>query len=247
MDNEFGASAEADRALVNQAPTGLGPPGFDPSRERGLVERLRGPVQWGYMCLADGGFIADDTPVEAASALESRSAIEAPENNEPDEQWRSIKRAIDHFVGRVPSIGKHRAVNTAHIQAVVARLDAADDREAADTIVWLCWHRALDQVRERFLLADKDEQLAEVRRTNDGAELRVIGQRMLDDHQTSEAHHPDHVLVNRRDFELLRAAIMRIVSDPPDPFRDRDASLAEDAAAAEPRSGGSPGPKGIAP
>lgn len=37
-----------------------------------LVERLQGPVQWGYMCLADGGFIADDTPLEAANFIEAR-------------------------------------------------------------------------------------------------------------------------------------------------------------------------------
>jgi hypothetical protein len=91
------------------------------------------------------------------------AAVDAPENGEPDAEWRAIRRTIDYFVGRVPTIGKHRAVNTAHIQAVVARLDEAGDREAADTIVWLCWHRALDRERERFLLADKDEELTALR------------------------------------------------------------------------------------
>jgi hypothetical protein len=33
MNDIHGASAGADQALVNQAPTGLGRPGFDPSRE----------------------------------------------------------------------------------------------------------------------------------------------------------------------------------------------------------------------
>ncbi len=86
--------------------------------------------------------------------------IVPPENGEPDPEWRAIKRAIDQFVGRVPTISKHRALNNAHIKGVVDRLDASGDHEAADTIVWQCWWRALDRERERFLLADKDEQIA---------------------------------------------------------------------------------------
>lgn len=39
-----------------------------------LVARLHGPVQWGHMCLADGGFIADDTPIEAAARIEALEA-----------------------------------------------------------------------------------------------------------------------------------------------------------------------------
>lgn len=83
--------------------------------------------------------------------------IEAPENGETDPEWRAIRRAIDQFVGRVPTISKHRAVTNAHIAAVVERLDAAGDREAADTIVWQCWWRALDRERERFLMQDAQE------------------------------------------------------------------------------------------
>jgi hypothetical protein len=83
--------------------------------------------------------------------------IEPPENGEPDPEWRAIRRAIDQFAGRIPTIGKHRAVNNVHLADVVARLDAAGDREAADTIVWQAWHRALDRERERFLLADARE------------------------------------------------------------------------------------------
>ncbi len=45
-------------------------------------------------------------------------------------------------------------------------------------------------------------------------------------------------------FDAKTARFARLVSHP---RRDRDASLAEDAGtAAEPRSGGSPGPEGIA-
>jgi hypothetical protein len=34
-----------------------------------LLRRLHTPVQWGYMYIARGGFIADDAPVEAAAVL----------------------------------------------------------------------------------------------------------------------------------------------------------------------------------
>lgn len=88
--------------------------------------------------------------------------VEAPENGEPDPEWRAIRRAIDQFVGRVPVISKHRAIHNTTLAETVARLDAAGDREAADTIVWLCWFRALDRERERFLLADAAEKSATV-------------------------------------------------------------------------------------
>jgi hypothetical protein len=39
-----------------------------------IVDRLHGPVQWGYMCLADGGFIQDDAPVEAAAEITTLKA-----------------------------------------------------------------------------------------------------------------------------------------------------------------------------
>jgi len=96
---------------------------------------------------------------EARVSAREEDPIDPPENGEPDPQWRAIKRAIDQFAGRVPSISKHRATNNAHIAAVVARLDAAGDAEAADTIVWQCWFRALDRERERFLLADARDAL----------------------------------------------------------------------------------------
>ncbi len=34
-----------------------------------LVERLEGPHEWGYRDIADGGFVADDTPYEAATEI----------------------------------------------------------------------------------------------------------------------------------------------------------------------------------
>jgi len=87
----------------------------------------------------------------------SREPIQAPENGEKDPEWRAIRRSIDMFVGRVPTIGKHSAVHVSHIKETVARLDAAGDRAAADTIVWQCWYRALDRERERFLLSHAAE------------------------------------------------------------------------------------------
>ena len=95
-----------------------------------------------------------------AAASDQGEVIEAPENGEPDPEWRAIRRAIDQFVGRVPVINKHRAVHNTVIAETVARLDAAGDREAADVIVWQCWYRALDRERERFLLADAEERIA---------------------------------------------------------------------------------------
>ena len=77
-----------------------------------------------------------------------------PANGERNPELAAIKRTIDYFVERRPVIGKHHAVNTAHITTVVANLDAIGEREAADTIVWLVWHRALDRERERFLTED---------------------------------------------------------------------------------------------
>ena len=100
--------------------------------------------------------------VTAAFGTVRERSVKAPTNGEPDPAWAAIKRAIDQFVGRVPSIGKHRALNNAHLAALVERLDAAGDKEAADTIVWQCWWRALDRERERFLLADAEERLAAV-------------------------------------------------------------------------------------
>jgi hypothetical protein len=48
-----------------------------------LQKRLYGPVQWGYMCLADGGFIADDTPREAAERVSQLEAeVELLSNRE---------------------------------------------------------------------------------------------------------------------------------------------------------------------
>jgi hypothetical protein len=35
-----------------------------------LIERLLGPHEWGYRCLAEGGFISDEAPVLAAVALQ---------------------------------------------------------------------------------------------------------------------------------------------------------------------------------
>lgn len=89
-----------------------------------------------------------------------------PPNGEKDPEWAAIKRAIDQFVGRVPTVGKHRAVNNAHLAETVAHLDAIGERAAADTIVWLCWWRALDRERERFLAASPSRPSTE-------AELRA--------------------------------------------------------------------------
>jgi hypothetical protein len=110
-----------------------------------------------------------------AAALRRRDrvveeAIVPPVNGEPDPEWAVIRRAIDQFAGRVPTISKHRALHNTHLAAVVARLDAAGDREAADTIVWQCWYRALDRERERFLLEDARAAL------HDAAHLQQNGE-----------------------------------------------------------------------
>lgn len=56
-----------------------------------LVRRLHGPVQWGYMCLTDGGFIADDTPIEAAARIEALEAAlrRIAEGNLGDLPWEA--------------------------------------------------------------------------------------------------------------------------------------------------------------
>ena len=57
-------------------------------------------------------------------------------------------------LGRIPVISKYRAVNHAQLKETIAALDAAGMREAADTIVWLVWHRILDEQRHDFLMED---------------------------------------------------------------------------------------------
>lgn len=51
------------------------------------------------------------------------------------------------------------------------------------------------------LQATVERQAAEI------ARLRGIAAAMRDDHQTSETHHPDHILVTRKDFDALCQAL----------------------------------------
>lgn len=59
-----------------------------------LIERLEGPHEWGYRCLAGGGFVADDTPFDAATKLrtlaEQRGADRAFEEAE---RYRTLAEA----------------------------------------------------------------------------------------------------------------------------------------------------------
>ncbi|WP_347270338.1 hypothetical protein [Rhizorhabdus histidinilytica] len=70
-------------------------------------------------------------------------------------------KASEIYVGRRPSISKHRALNNVHIKGIIDRLDEIGEAEAADTLVWLLWWRDLDAQRERFLIDHWNEQLAE--------------------------------------------------------------------------------------
>lgn len=81
-----------------------------------MVERLRGPVQWGYMCLADGGFIKDDTPVDAADLITRLSATDTEAmrllrealNRLPD-RYKDDQRLIDEisgFLARIDALAK---------------------------------------------------------------------------------------------------------------------------------------------
>lgn len=129
---------------------------------RDLLAALEGMDLAGHAALAASKaheFMARTQP----DGYDPLPPVEAPENGETDPEWRAIRRSIDLFVGRVPVVGKHRALNTRHIEETVARLDAAGDHAAADTIVWQCWHRALDRERERFLLDDARQRMAALR------------------------------------------------------------------------------------
>lgn len=104
------------------------------------------------------------TPARLNALAEAdNGVVDAPPHEERSPEWKAIGRVIDQFVGRVPTVSKHRAVNGAYIAEVVARLDADGDHAAADTIVWLCWHTALDRERERFLQDYADEQITALR------------------------------------------------------------------------------------
>lgn len=62
----------------------------------------------------------------------------------PDSQVRRLGLGERKYVG---GVGKHTATNDGHLRRVIARLDAAGDAEAADTIAWLVWHHELVSVR----------------------------------------------------------------------------------------------------
>jgi len=83
---------------------------------------------------------------------QARPADDAGEVVEP-------KDLPPQWAGRIPSISKHRASNWAHLTQLVERLDAADDAETADTIIWLAWWRKLDENRHEFLLEDQKASL----------------------------------------------------------------------------------------
>lgn len=71
-------------------------------------------------------------------------------------------KASEVYVGYKPTtVSKHRAVNNVHLKSVVDRLVAAGDHEAADTIIWQMWWRNIDAERERFLIKQFREQIAE--------------------------------------------------------------------------------------
>jgi len=71
-------------------------------------------------------------------------------------------KASEVYSGYKPqAVSKHRALNNVHLKAVVDRLVAAGDHEAADTIIWQMWWRDLDAQRERFLIAQFHESIAE--------------------------------------------------------------------------------------
>ncbi|MCC4298404.1 hypothetical protein [Aurantimonas coralicida] len=64
---------------------------------------------------------------------------------------------------RTPSVGKHEACNYVHLRAVIEEAREACPR-AADTIIWLLWHRSLRSTRNltvgKHILGD-DEQAKE--------------------------------------------------------------------------------------
>lgn len=70
-------------------------------------------------------------------------------------------KASEIYAGRLPTISKHRAINTVHIKAIVDRLDGIGETEAADTLIWLLWWRDLDAEREKFLIEHWNEQLVD--------------------------------------------------------------------------------------
>lgn len=70
-------------------------------------------------------------------------------------------KASEIYVGRVPTVGKHKACNNVHLKNVIDRLDAIGETEAADTIVWLLWWRDIVSNREQFLIKYWNEQLDE--------------------------------------------------------------------------------------
>lgn len=80
------------------------------------------------------------------------------------------------------------------------------------------------------------------------SKARALARSVWDEHRKTAVMTFDTIGDEARDIMIdccLKGMCVGIISGS-DLVRDRDASLAEDAPAAEPRSGGSPDPKGIA-
>lgn len=65
--------------------------------------------------------------------------------------------------GRQPVVGKYAAIHQSHMRKIVAELDAAGMKEAADTLIWVYWHYELkrtnlDEERKRATVEHANNQ-----------------------------------------------------------------------------------------
>lgn len=113
---------------------------------------------------------AKSTEPESDREAGGREGVMTPAEQMLDflqKEYELDRRGFDAVVPKgtkTPHVGKHEACNYAHLRAVIEEARETCPR-AADTIVWLLWHRSLRSVRNlnvgEHLLGDDNNQAKE--------------------------------------------------------------------------------------
>ncbi len=111
--------------------------------------------------------------------------------------YPSLTEALEHLAALRPQpSGETREAVAARIRRLVSLADADFSFVA----------------REVYVSKETDAILALLRPAAPGGgdDLRAACQAVLDDYQTSETHHPDHILIRRADFERIAVILSSI-------------------------------------